>query len=101
LKILRWLFSQEHIMTKIMLISIAVASLSTTALADTRTAGHRTHHRHLVMGVAASPALLNANASLNAGGNSSDHAMHMRNLHDSGYNPKDDVDSLGNMSVAQ
>ena len=90
-------------MTKIMLISIAIASLSTTALADTRTAGHRTHHRHLVMGVAASPALLNANASLNGIGNgsASDHAMHMRNLHDSGYNPKDDVDSLGNMSTAQ
>jgi hypothetical protein len=80
-------------MKKIILISIAVASLSTTALA-----GHRTHHRHLVMGVGVSPVLLNANASLN--GNGSDHAMHSRNLHDSGYNPKDDFDSFGNVSVA-
>jgi TPP-dependent pyruvate/acetoin dehydrogenase alpha subunit len=88
-------------MKKIVLISIAVASLSTTALADARTAGHRTGHRHLVMGSRVSPALLNANASLNGNGIGSDHAMHMRNLHDSGYNPKDDVDSLGNMSVAQ
>jgi TPP-dependent pyruvate/acetoin dehydrogenase alpha subunit len=90
-------------MKKIILISIAVASLSTTAPADARTAGHRTHHHHLVMGTAASPALLNANASLNsnAGLNGGDHAMHMKNLHDSGYNPKDDVDSFGNLSVAQ
>lgn len=89
-------------MKKIILISIAVASLSTTALADARVAGHRTHHRHLVMGSAASPVLLNANASLNYNGvgNGSDHVMHLRNLHDSGYNPKNDLDSFGNMSIA-
>jgi hypothetical protein len=80
-------------MKKIILISIAVASLSTTALA-----GHRTHHHHLVMSVGVSPVLLNANASLN--GNGSDHTMHIRNLHDSGYKPKDDFDSFGNVSVA-
>jgi hypothetical protein len=51
------------------------------------------------MGVGAGPALLNANASLN--GNGSDHAMRIRNLRDSGYNPKSDVDSFGVMSVAQ
>ena len=85
-------------MKKIILISIAVASLSTTALADARVAGHRTHHRHLVMGSGVSPVLLNANASLNSNGN--DHVMHMRNLHDSGYNPKNDFDASGNMSIA-
>ena len=85
-------------MKKIILISIAITSLSTTALADARTAGHRAHHRHLVMGAGVSPALLNANASLN--GNGSEHAMHIRNLRDSGY-PKNDVDSFGVMSVAQ
>ncbi|WP_136626397.1 hypothetical protein [Bradyrhizobium macuxiense] len=84
-------------MTKIILVSIAVASLSTTALADARMAGHRTHHHHLVMGTGLSPALLNANASL--GGDSSDHAMRIRNLHDSGYNPKNDFDSSGNVWV--
>lgn len=87
-------------MKKIILITIAVASLSTTALADQRVAGHRTHHRHVVMGVGVDPVLLNANASLNANGNGKDHVMHMRNLHDSGYNPKNDVDSFGNTSVA-
>src|SRR5262245_10660583 len=43
-------FSQERTMKKIILVSIAVGSLSTTALADARVAGHPVHHRHLVMG---------------------------------------------------
>jgi len=86
-------------MKKVILITIAVASLSTTAPADARAAGHRTLHRHVVMGAGVSPTLLNANASLNSNGG--DHAMHVRNLRDSGYNPKSDVDSFGVMSVAQ
>jgi hypothetical protein len=90
---------------KAILITIAVASLSTTALADARVAGHRTHHSHVVTGAAVNPALLNANASLNANarlnGNGGDHTMHVRNTHDSGYDPKNDRDSLGNMTVAQ
>jgi hypothetical protein len=97
--------SQEHTMKTIILFSIAMASFSTTALADARTTGHRVHHRHLVMGAGVSPALLNANASLNGtgnfNGNGSDHAMHLKNLHDSGYNPKNDVDSFGNVSIAE
>ncbi len=87
-------------MMRIILVSIAVASLSTAALADARVAGHRIHHRHLVMGTGASPVLLNANASLNGNVSGNDHVMHMRNLHDSGYNPKNDLDASGNMSVA-
>src|SRR4029077_14196068 len=50
--------SQEHTMKKVILITIAVASLSTTALADARVAKHRTLHRQVVMGVGVSPALL-------------------------------------------
>ena len=88
-------------MKKIILVAIAIAPLSTTALADARLAGHRTHHHHVVMGVGVNPAVLNANASLNGNGNGINHAMHMRNLHDSGYSHKNDVDSLGNMSIAQ
>ncbi|MBR1161067.1 hypothetical protein [Bradyrhizobium elkanii] len=83
-------------MTKIILVSIAVASLSTAAFADARTAQHRTHQR-LVMGTALSPAVLNANASLN--GDVSDRAMRMRNLRESGYNPKNDFDANGNVWV--
>ncbi|WP_136625953.1 hypothetical protein [Bradyrhizobium macuxiense] len=79
-------------MKKIILVSIAVASFSTTALADARAAGHRTHLRHVVMGAAVNPVLLNANAGLNDNGN--DHAMHIRNIHDSGYNPKNDFGSF-------
>lgn len=83
-------------MKKLILITIAIASLSTTALA-----GHRTHVHHVVMGTGVNPVLLNANASLNGNGSGSDHAMHIRNIHDSGYNPKNDINSLGNVSVAQ
>ena len=74
-------------MKKVILIAIATASLSTTALA-----GHRPHLHHVV-----SPAVLNANASLN--GNGSDHTMHTRNMHDSGDKSKNDVDSFGNLVV--
>ncbi|MCS3453270.1 MULTISPECIES: hypothetical protein [Bradyrhizobium] len=83
-------------MTKIILVSIAIASLSTAALADARTAQHRTHQR-LVMGTALSPAVLNANASLN--GDVGDRAMRMQNLRESGYNPKNDFDANGNVWV--
>ena len=48
------------------------------------------------MGATITPAVLNANASLND--NLSDHEMHMRNLRDSGYNPKNDFGPSGNMS---
>ena len=87
-------------MKKIILITIAVASFSMTALADARVAGHRTHLRRAVMSTAVNPVLLNANANANLNDNGSDHAMHIRNIHDSGYNPKNDFDSLGNVYVA-
>ena len=88
-------------MKKIILVAIAVASLPTITLADTRVAKQRTVHRQVVMGTGVSPVLLNANASLNGNGIGADRAMHIRNLHDSGYNPKKDRDSFGIMSVAQ
>ena len=88
-------------MKKIILVAIAVASLPTITLADTLGTKHRTIHRHVVMGAGVSPALLNANASLNGDGIGSDRAMHIRNLRDSGYNPKSDFNSFGVMSVAE
>jgi hypothetical protein len=85
------------IMKKIIPIVIATASLFTMSDAQAATQQHRTHHhRALVMGATISPAVLNANASLND--NLSDHEMHMRNLRDSGYNPKNDFGPSGNMS---
>ena len=88
-------------MKKIILVAIAIASLSTITPADARIAKHRTIHHHAVMGAGMSPVVLNANASLNGDGVGTDHTMHMRNLHDSGYNPKKDFDSYGSVSVAQ
>ena len=49
------------------------------------------------MVTALSPAVLNANASLN--GDVSDRAMRMRSLRESGYNPKNDFDANGNVWV--
>ena len=88
-------------MKKVILIAIAVASLPTITLADTRATKHRTIHRQVVMGAGVNPALLNANASLNGTVTSSDRAMRIRNLRDSGYNPKGDYNAFGVMSVAE
>jgi hypothetical protein len=33
------------------------------------------------------------------GMNANDHAMYLKNLHDSGYNPKNDRDANGNVAV--
>ncbi|MEA2911031.1 MAG: hypothetical protein QOJ15_3112 [Bradyrhizobium sp.] len=75
-------------MTKSILISLAVLTLSTSAAL----AAHRTHHRHA----------MNANGSVGAspavwmgGVSSSDHATYIRNLHESGYDPKNNFDAKG------
>ena len=76
-------------MTKSILVSLAVLTLSTSAAL----AAHPTHHRHA----------MNANASMGAspvvwtggGVSSSDRGMYIQNLRDSGYNPKDNFDANG------
>jgi hypothetical protein len=88
-------------MKKIILVAIAVASLPTLAMADARKPASKSPPRPIVMGAVANPALLNANASINGGVSSSDREMHLRNLRDSGYDPKADFDAFGNISVAQ
>lgn len=88
-------------MKKVILVAIAVAFLPTITLADTRVVKQRTVHRQIVTGAGVNPVLLNANASLNGNGVGADRALHIRNLRDSGYNPKNDRDSFGVMSVAQ
>jgi hypothetical protein len=73
--------SEELTMTKSILISLAVLTLSTSAAL----AAHRTHHRHAMnayAGVDASPVVWTGGVS------SSDRGMYTRNLHDSRYNPK-------------
>ena len=87
-------------MKKFILVAIAVIVLPTITPADARVAKQRTIHRQIVMGTGVNPALLNANASLNGTASDVDLAMHMRNLRDSGYNPKNDYNAFGVMSVA-
>lgn len=88
-------------MRKFILVAIAVLSLPATTLADTRAAKQRTAPRAIVMGPTASPAVLNANASMNGTVTAADREMHIRNLRDSGYDPKQDFDAAGNLSTAQ
>jgi hypothetical protein len=80
-------------MTKCTLISVAVLTLSTSAaLAAT----HPTHHRNAMnayarVGAPPPPAVGTASAS------SSTHTKYMQNLHDSGYDPKNDFTKAGTM----
>lgn len=79
-------------MTKSILVSFAVLALSTSAaLAATH---HRTHHQAAMNAydMAGPP----VESPLGWGGASnSDYTTYMKNLHDSGYNPKNNYDSNG------
>lgn len=84
-------------MKSVISVVIATASLFTVSDAQAAALQHRTHHhRAVVLGTTINPALLNSNASFND--NLGNHEMHMRNLHDSGYNPRNDFGPSGNMS---
>jgi hypothetical protein len=80
-------------MTKSILVSLAILTLSASAVL----AAHRTHHRHAinrpavnaVAGVGASPVVWTGGVS------SSDRDLYMRNLHDSGYDPKNNFNANG------
>ncbi len=79
-------------MTKGLLVSLAILTLSTSAAL----AAHRTQHRDAMNAFAAVPAP--PPVGLIGGANSNDHAMHLKNLHDSGYNPKSDLNAAGNVA---
>jgi hypothetical protein len=72
-------------MTRNIVVSLAILALSTSAALATQ----RTHHHHAMNAYAAAPAAPPAAVSI-GGVSSSDHATYLRNLHDSGYNPKND-----------
>jgi hypothetical protein len=75
-------------MTKSILISLAVLTLSTSVAL----AAHRTHHRQTMNAygsVGASPVVWTGGVS------SSDRATYNQNLRDSGYNPKNNFDAKG------
>jgi len=79
-------------MTKGLLVSLAVLTLSTSAAL----AAHRTHHRDAMNAFAAVPA---PPVGWIGGMNSGDHITYLRNLRDSGYNPKNDINAAGNIAT--
>ena len=83
--------SEELTMTKSILISLAVLTLSTSAAL----AAHRTHHHHAMN---AAPSVGASPVGWTGGVSSSDHATYIQNLHDSGYNPKNDFNANGTVA---
>jgi hypothetical protein len=82
-------------MNKSILVGLAILAVSTSAaLAAT----HRTHHSHAMNAHAAVPATPSPATSI-GGVSSSDHAAYMRNLHDSGYNPKNNFNTNGTIKT--
>jgi hypothetical protein len=87
-------------MTKSILISLAVLTLAASAAM----AAQRTHHRHAMnanASVGASPVAPGVGASpvLWSGGvSSSDRALYIKNLHDSGYDTKKNFNASGNVA---
>ena len=95
-------------MNKTILVGLAILTISTSAASAWT---HRSHHSRAVIPNAAAAAMnptpnarsMNANAAMGApatampAGNSKDHDAHMKNLHDSGYDPKNDFTKTGTM----
>jgi hypothetical protein len=77
--------------TKGLLVSLAILTLSTSAAL----AAYRIHHRDAMSAFAAVPA---PPVGWTGGVSSSDHTMHLRNLHDSRYSPKNDFNAAGNIA---
>jgi hypothetical protein len=76
------------------ILAITILALSTSAAL----AAHRTHHHYrnamnAYTGAAPSPVVPMGGVS------SSDRAMYIRNLHDSGYNPKNDFTAGGTLKT--
>jgi hypothetical protein len=78
--------SEELTMAK-SIVAIAILALCTS----TALAAHRTHHRQSMNASAAA----GASPVAPPGVSSSDHAMYLKNLRDSGYNPKNDFNKTG------
>ena len=80
-------------MTKNILVSLVILTVSTSAAL----AAQRTHRYHPMN---ANAAMGPAPMALPGDVNSNDYTMYMRNLHDSGYNPKNDFNPDGTMRAA-
>ena len=81
-------------MTKSLVVGLAILTLSTSAAL----AAQRTHHRHAMNAYAAVRATP-APAPWTGGVSSSDRALYIKNLHDSGYNPKNNFNASGNLAT--
>jgi hypothetical protein len=79
-------------MTGKLLVALAILTLSASAAS----AAH--HHRHHALNANAAPAPASPPTGWIGSPNSSDHALYLQNLHDSGYNPKNDFNAAGNMA---
>ena len=80
-------------MTRKLFVALAILSLSASAAS----AAH--HHHHALNTQAGVPDPASQPPTGWTGGpNSTDHATYLRNLHDSGYNPKNDFDASGHVA---
>ena len=73
-------------MTRTMVIGLAILTIS----ASGALAAQRTYHRHPMNAYGAM-----GPAPMGGGAMSNDHVMYLKNLHDSGYNPRGDYDAHG------
>ena len=80
-------------MAKSILAIITILALSTSGAL----AAQRTHHRHASPALFLSEGARGSNAYAVGPGNSNDSAMYLKNLRDSGYNPKNNFDEFGNV----
>jgi hypothetical protein len=78
-------------MTRSLLVGLAILTFSTSAAL----AAHRSHHHRAMNASAAEPP---PQVGWMGGMSSSDHTMYLQNLHDSGYNPKNDFNAAGNIA---
>ena len=81
-------------MNKSILVSLAILTLSTSAAL----AAHRTHHSRAMNASAAMPASPSP-VGWTGGVSSSDRALYIKNLHDAGYNPKNNFNSNGTIKT--
>ena len=79
-------------MAKSILAIITILALSTSGAL----AAQRTHHHHASSALLSSKGSRGLNAYAADPGNSNDSAVYIKNLGDSGYNPKNSFDNYGN-----
>ena len=85
-------------MMRLPIILAAAATLVVAGAAMARESEHEHHHVMHHHYHSASPPMADGSIPADA---LSAHDAHMKNLHDSGYNPHNDFDSYGNVHTAQ